>query len=128
MSYRGEDWYDSLCDKIRTSFVERSFRAKAEIIELHHETGKWITEEGETYGNLDMEELAKDSGVSKETLYKSRSFYEKFPDLERFLSAHDKRLSWGHITQHILPENKRPVEKVRCPSCGALVPKDRLRS
>ena len=118
--------YDSLVEKIRTSFVERSFRAKAEIIELHHETGGWIIEQSEKYGKVDMEKLAGDSGVSKETLYKAKSFYEKFPDLEAFLAGHDKRLSWSHITQHLLPENKRPVEKITCPVCGTKVIKSKI--
>lgn len=126
------EWYQNLVDDCKTIIVERSFRAKMEIIEGYHELGerietdinfkKWSDKRGEA-----IRQLANDIKIGVRTLYYAIQFYNKWPELcnafQSFTEGKDK-ISWFQIVNKYLTEPKEnktesPVTQcVKCPKCG----------
>jgi len=96
-------WYQNLIDDCKTIIVERSFRAKMEIIEGYHELGERVETDidfkkyAKGRGKA-INDLARDIGISGTTLYYAMKFYEKYTVLSNALETfrEGKNISW-HI-------------------------------
>lgn len=117
-----QKWYQNLVDDCQTIIVERVFRAKMEIIEGYHELGervctddnfpKYAKGRGEAINNL-----ARDIGTSKTTLYYATQFYEKYPVLSDALETfgEGKDISWHIICNKYLPGPKENIIEIPVP-------------
>ena len=117
---RGE-WYLALVSDCRAIAVEKTYRSRIELIEGKHMIGERIVKDSNYVkfgkGNRALiNDLGADiGGVSESDLYLCIAFYEKHPDLQKFLdeSNQGKNLSWTKVTTRYLydAKDKREEEK-----------------
>jgi len=95
---RQTDWYKLLKDDIHSDFVETEFDVRNQIIELYHGVGQRIAEN-----------IGEDINRHPSVVRRAMQFYEKAPDLQKFLSDKPKNISWTKIKREYLPEIKNTV-------------------
>jgi N6-adenosine-specific RNA methylase IME4 len=110
------DWYNKLLDDLWEL-------AQTKVIEMKHATGKRIIKDWDKfgkpeYGDIFIENLAKDLKISSSDLYKCIQFARKFPELQNCYSYIEQledsvtgykihKLTWKYIIKDILPEHKK---------------------
>lgn len=112
---RQTDWYKLLKDDIHSDFVETEFDVRNQIIELYHGVGQRIAENTDNfkrekvYGKHIAETIGEDINRHPSVVRRAMQFYEKAPDLQKFLSDKPKNISWTKIKREYLPEIKKTV-------------------
>ena len=111
------DWYTKLLDDLWEL-------AQTKMIEFKHQIGSRIIQDWDKfgkpeYGNMFVENLAKDLQIGKTDLYSCIKFARTFPklaDLEQHLNSMNiptgGKISWKFIRNELLPEHKEEKNEI----------------
>ncbi len=112
------EWFNELCEQIRSIAVVKTFNAKAEIVEGKWLIGKEIEEaladktRRDIYGKGINKMIAETIHWSEREIHRCRQFYNKYPCKnfdEVVRKIPDGKFDWHHITNQILLD--KPKEK-----------------
>ena len=125
------EWYKELIEETKAIIVESIFNARDTVIRGKWAIGQRITQEKDNFekagitGGAIITTVGKSLGASVSELYSCVKFYEKFPDLEKFLGKQNKNLSWHKVVHELLPEHTetKKREEQLCPKCGQKIGK-----
>lgn len=112
-SLRESDWYVSLKDDIGSDVTETEFDVNIRLIEMYHRLGKRITDSTDKfkhaniYGKHIAEIIGQDINRHPSVVRRAVQFYNKEPDLQKFLQDKPKNLSWYKVRTQYLPDTKR---------------------
>ena len=138
-----EDWYQRIVEDCASIAIEKTYRSRIELIEGKHSIGERIVTDPHYQKNAKgnralINALGHDiGGVSESDLYLCIAFYQKYPDLQKFLdeATHGKNLSWTKVTQRYLYDTKESkdeekelckhdfVDLKKCSKCRIIVAK-----
>ena len=113
-----QEWYVAMIDEAKAIVVETIFQARDIIIRGKWQLGSLVLEHWEELGGS-VRRVAQDVGISFSELDACIRFTKKFPDLEKFLGAQNKNISWHKIVHELLPEHTETKERELqlCPTC-----------
>ena len=117
-----QDWYKALIQESEAIIVESGFNSRWALIEGYWRLGQRILEEKKNFekASIQVKEItsrvSQSLGKSKRTIERAIQFHKKFPDLNKLPDG--KSISWHHVVNKYLPEQKDNQKKVDiCKHC-----------
>ena len=108
-----DESYQLLVDEIKATITESVHNSRWDLIVGYWTIGRLIREEiqlkkwSQNEAGRVLSDLAKDTSISKRTLYRALACFDKFPDINRLPEG--KNISWSKLITFYLPDKPKDL-------------------
>ena len=117
---KGDMAIDEFLEELKDCYVEHSFTSRWSLIEGYHLIGSMIIEQGSSYGEYLVGQVAGHLQKSERTIRYAVDLASHFKSLDDLPEG--KNISWYGIIKKYLTtstgEKVKKVKLIKCPKCG----------